>query len=130
MTICEHIKKSITSFTREILAMVFAFMDRRVRWYVKLVLVIGVLYIVSPYDLVSDTRFFWGQIDDLVVLRITYLIAKKIIDPAIMDECRERAARYLDAGTTGKLYYVSTIILIWGAVLLVIGRYLTRKIGR
>lgn len=108
----------------------FALWDRRVRWYVKLVIAFGVVYIVSPYDLISDTRLFWGQIDDLVVLRVSYLISRKIIDPVILDECRSRATRYLDAGSVNKRYYVSVMLLVWGFVLLLIGRYLTHKLGR
>ncbi len=108
----------------------FAFWDRRVRWYVKLVLAFGVFYIVSPYDLIPDTVWFWGQIDDIVVLRVSYLISRKIIDPVILDECRSRASNYLNTGAANKLYFVSAMLLVWGFVLLLIGRYLTHKLGK
>lgn len=130
MTIREHLKQYVVTFTREILAMWFAFWDRRVRWHVKLVLLLGVGYIVSPYDLIRDTTLIWGQIDDIVVLRVSYLISRKIIDPAIFDECRARATNYLDNGATNKLYFFSVLFLVWGLVLLLLGRYLTHKLGR
>jgi uncharacterized membrane protein YkvA (DUF1232 family) len=130
MTIREHLKQFVVSFTREILAMWFAFWDRRVSWYVKFVLAFGVVYIVSPYDLIPDTKLFWGQIDDIVVLRVSHLISRKIIDPVILDECRSRATKYLATGAANKLYFFSAMFLVWGFVLFLVGRYLTHKLGK
>jgi len=130
MTVREHLKQFVVTFTRDILAMWFAFWDRRVRWYAKLVIASGVVYMLSPLDLISDTVPFWGQIDDIVVLRISYLISKKIVDPVVLDDCRSRATRYLDTGMVKKMYFVSVMILVWGIVLLLMGRYLARKFGK
>jgi len=83
----------------------FVFGDRRVRWYVKLILLFAVTYVVSPYDMIKDTVPFWGQIDDIVVLRISYVISRKIIDPVILDDCRARANRFLEAGMANRLRF-------------------------
>jgi len=130
MTIREYLKQFIVSFTREVLAMWFAFRDRRVHWYVKLVIAFGVLYTLSPYDLISDTVPIWGQVDDIIVLRISYLVSRKIIDPLVLDECRSRATAFLDTGKTNRVYYVSVVLLVWGAALLLMGRFLARKFAK
>ncbi len=128
MNIGGHAQKALRAFSREIVALWFAFRDPRVRWYAKLCILIPILYVVSPYDLINDSVLFWGQIDDIVVLRISYLIVKKIIDPAILDECRERAAQYLESGPANKLRFAAALILMWGFVLFVVAKYLVHKI--
>ena len=129
ITVLGSLRKAVKSFSIEVLAMWFAFWDRRVPWYVKLILLFAVAYVVSPYDLIKDTVPFWGQIDDIVVLRIIYLISRKMIDPAILGDCRERAIKYLDAGMANKLRFVAALMLVWGFVLFLLARYLVHKIG-
>jgi uncharacterized membrane protein YkvA (DUF1232 family) len=129
MTIRGSLQKAVKSFSIEVLAMCFAFWDRCVRWYVKLILLFAMAYVVSPYDLINDRAIFWGQIDDIVVLRISYLICKKVIDPVILDNCRARATRYLDAGAANKVRFVAALILVWGFALFLIGKYLVHRMG-
>ena len=129
ITICGSLQKAVKLFSTEVLAMWFAFSYRRVPWYVKLILLFAVAYVVSPYDLIKDTVPFRGQIDDIVVLRISYLITRKMIDPAILGDCRERAIKYLDAGMGNKLRFVAALMLVWGFVLFLFARYLVHKIG-
>lgn len=130
MTIHRSLQKVVKSFSREVIAMWFAFWNRCrcVRWYVKLILLFAVAYVVSPYDLINDAVPFWGQVDDLVILRISYVICRKIIDPVILDVCRERANNFLDAGTANKLRFVAALILVWGFVLFLFAKYLVHKI--
>jgi uncharacterized membrane protein YkvA (DUF1232 family) len=130
MPIRESLQKAVKSFSIEVLAMWFAFWNRCVRWYVKLILLFAIAYLVSPYDLIKDTVLFWGQIDDIVVLRISYVICRKIIDPVILDDCRKRATKFLDAGMANKLRFVTGLILVWGFVLFLIAKYLVHKIGK
>ena len=129
MTIRGTLNKVVKSFSLEVLAMWFAFWDRCVHWYVKLILLLCIAYVVSPNDLIKDTVPFWGQIDDIIVLRIGYVISRKIIDPVVLDDCRERAARFLDAGTTNKLRFVTALILLWGFTLFFFAKYLVYKIS-
>ena len=44
------------------------FRDRRVSIWPKALLVLGVLYVVSPIDLIPDVIPFVGEVDDLVVV--------------------------------------------------------------
>lgn len=130
MTIGGSLQKAVKSFSIEVLAMWFVFWDRCVRWQVKLILLFAIAYVVSPYDLINDAVPFWGQIDDIVVLRISYVISRKIIDPIILDDCRERATKFLDVGTANKLRFVAALILVWGFALFLFAKFLVHKIGK
>jgi uncharacterized membrane protein YkvA (DUF1232 family) len=130
MNIRGSLQKAVKSFSIEVLAMWFAFWNRCIRWYVKLILLFAIAYVVSPYDLINDTVPFWGQIDDIVVLRISYLICRKIIDPVILDDCRERATKYFDAGTANKLRFVAALMLVLGFALFLFAKHLVHKIGK
>ena len=43
------------------------FLSRKTPWYVKLALVGGLLYIVSPYDLIPEWVPVFGVMDDLAL---------------------------------------------------------------
>ena len=130
MIIRAMLRKAFKSFSVEVLAMWFAFWDRRVQWYVKVILLLGIVYVVSPYDLIKDSLPFWGQIDDIIVLRISYVVSRMIIDPVVLDDCREWATKFLDTGRANKLRFVAGLLLVWGLVLFLFARYLVHKIGK
>lgn len=50
------------------------FLSRKTSWYVKFILVAGLLYALSPYDLIPDWVPVLGVMDDLAlaVLLITW----------------------------------------------------------
>lgn len=71
-----------------------------------------------------------GSIAYIVMLRISYVICRKIIDPVILDECRKRATRFLDAGSANKLRFVAALIMVWGFMLYLFVKYLVHIIGK
>lgn len=46
---------------------VAVFRSRTTPWYVKLVLIAGLIYIVSPYDLIPEWVPVFGVLDDLAL---------------------------------------------------------------
>ena len=52
---------------------VAVFMSRKTPWYVKLLLGAGLVYVLSPYDLIPEWVPFFGILDDLALA--TLLIA-------------------------------------------------------
>ena len=127
MRLWERLTSGLRGLSVEFLAIWFAFRDRRVRWYAKLLLVLPIAYVTSPIDLLADSILFWGQIDDIVVLRISYYLITKFIDPAVLADGREKAAAFLDAGRTNRLKFAATVTLVWGIVIFLIARYLLKK---
>ncbi|MFN8472080.1 MAG: YkvA family protein [Anaerolineae bacterium] len=52
------------------------FRDREVPWYLKLIPIIGIVYVVSPIDVIPDYLPILGQADDAAILAfaITWFI--------------------------------------------------------
>jgi uncharacterized membrane protein YkvA (DUF1232 family) len=59
---------NIFSHIREMIRRtVSVFLSRETPWYVKLILVAGLLYALSPYDLIPDWVPVFGLMDDLAL---------------------------------------------------------------
>jgi uncharacterized membrane protein YkvA (DUF1232 family) len=60
-------------------------------WYARLFVLIPIAYVFSPVDLIPDVIPIMGQLDDLAVVRYTYVLLLKIVPKSILEECREKA---------------------------------------
>lgn len=60
-------KNIFSSFREIILHAVAVFMSRKTPWYVKLLLSAGLIYIISPYDLIPEWVPVIGIMDDLTL---------------------------------------------------------------
>jgi len=127
MSLQERLIAAFQYLRIEILAIWFVFRDRRIRWYAKLLLVLPIAYVIFPLDLLTDTILFWGQIDDIVLLRLSYYLITKFIDPAVLADGREQAAAFLAAGQANRLKFAATVTLVWGFVIFLVVRYLLKK---
>lgn len=75
----------------EVSALYLAYQDPRVPWYAKLFAGCVVAYAFSPIDLIPDPIPILGYLDDLVLIPLGVLIARRLIPDAVLSECRERA---------------------------------------
>jgi len=59
---------------------VVVFLSRQTPWYVKLILAAGLIYILSPYDLIPEWVPVFGVLDDiaLAALLITWASGYKV----------------------------------------------------
>jgi len=128
MKLMERIRTGIRSFSIEAIAIWFAFWDRRIRWYKRALLALPILYVLSPVDLVSDMIPIWGQADDIVVLRISYLLIRKFLPAEALAENRERAAKFWHGRSVNRIVFWITTGAVWGFAILVLARYLYRKL--
>ena len=126
----ERFRQMLRSFSTEVLALWFAFRDRRVRWYVKVLIIIPIAYVVSPVDLVRDAMFLWGQVDDLVVLRVSHFLFTRFLDPAVLADSRQQAAAFLEAGRVNRLKFFGAIIAVWGITLFFALQWLLKRLSR
>jgi len=110
-----HVKEYIRKFFIEFLALWFAFKHPRVRWYAKLFILVPLGYLISPIDLIPDALSLVGigQIDDLLVMRYSYLILKKMINQDILDECRKKSGAYLAEKNNRRLTILIEIAAVW-----------------
>ena len=100
----------------EIAALGYACRDPRVPWYAKVLAACVVAYALSPLDLIPDPIPVLGYLDDLVLLPLGILLVVRMVPPAVMAECRERA----HAGAQAKTRWRWVVMVL---VLGVSGRY-------
>ena len=77
---------------QEIYALALAYRDPRVPWYARLVAICVVAYAFSPIDLIPDPIPLLGYLDDLILVPLGIALAVRLIPPAVLVECRARAA--------------------------------------
>lgn len=103
---------------RETSALYYAFLDRRTPALAKLVAGLTVAYALSPIDLIPDFIPVLGLLDDLLIVPAGAALALRLIPPAIMEDCRAKAAEGLGAGAKkAALVGGALIVGFWALVL-------------
>ena len=62
--------------------------DRQTPWYVKLILTVGLLYILVPMDFLSDTIPLFGWLDDLAIASFVVAFALRLVPKEVMGRVR------------------------------------------
>ncbi len=84
-------RQALERLDRELRAIAFACRDPRVRWYTKALGVAVVAYAFSPIDLVPDSYWILGLLDDFVLVPLGVVALRRMIPTEVMAECRQRA---------------------------------------
>jgi uncharacterized membrane protein YkvA (DUF1232 family) len=109
-------------------ALALAYRDPRVPWYARLVAACVVAYAFSPIDLIPDPIPVLGYLDDLILVPLGIALAVRLIPPAVLAECRARAAA--DSDRPVNWIAAGVIVAIW-LVLAALGVALAlRMLGR
>src|SRR5207237_7169519 len=82
----------------EVYTLYLAYKDPRVPWYARVFAACVVAYAFSPIDLIPDPIPVLGYLDDLVLVPLGVVLARKMIPPDVLAECRERARSKLAEG--------------------------------
>jgi uncharacterized membrane protein YkvA (DUF1232 family) len=88
----EWLRSKAARFEREVSALALACRDPRVGWPSRLVVLLTLLYIISPIDLIPESAHILGVVDDLILLPLTIFIAVRLVPADVMADCRTRAA--------------------------------------
>ncbi len=75
----------------EMYALYLAYRDPRVSWLARVFAACVVAYAFSPIDLIPDPIPVLGYLDDLVLIPLGIVLARKMIPAEVLAECRERA---------------------------------------
>ena len=100
----------------EMYALYLAYRDPRVPWYARLFAAGVLAYAFSPIDLIPDFIPILGYLDDLILVPLGIALALRMIPPAVMADCRVRAAEALREGRLTNWGAVAVIIAIWVAL--------------
>lgn len=116
----EEIKMKIKKIKYDLSALYLAYRKKDVPVYAKIIIIIAVVYALSPIDLIPDFIPVLGYLDDLIIVPFFIFIAVKLIPKNIMNQCREEADGLWKDGKPKKWYYAAPVIIIWLFVLFVI----------
>lgn len=116
-------KQRVRQLKRETYAIYFACKDPRVPWYARVFAGFVVAYAFSPIDLIPDAIPILGYLDDLVLVPLGIILVLKMIPPAVLSECRERAEATIGEGKPRNWIAAVVIVAIWLllGILMVIG---------
>ena len=111
--VVETWKQRARRLKTETYALYLAYRDPRVPWYARLFAVCVVGYAFSPIDLIPDPIPVLGYLDDLVLIPLGVALALKMIPPAMMAECREKAQAVMSQGKPTNWVAAAVIVAIW-----------------
>ncbi len=124
-------KQRVRELRVEIHALYLACRDPRVPWYAKAFAACVVGYALSPIDLIPDFIPVLGYLDDLVLVPLGIVLARRMIPKEVLAECRERARAAVAEGVPVNRTAAAIIIGIWvlgaAATGWLVMRYLARR---
>lgn len=119
-------KQRVRQLKKETYAIYLACKDPRVPWYVRVFAGFVVAYAFSPIDLIPDVIPILGYLDDLVLVPLGIILVLKMIPPAVLAECREKAEAAMDQGKPTSKIAAIVIVVIW----LILGIFAVIWVGR
>jgi len=97
----------------ETYALYLAYKDPRVPWYARVFAACVVGYALSPIDLIPDFIPVIGYLDDLLIVPLGIVLARRMIPQPVMAECRERAQVAMSEGRPTNWLAAAVIIAVW-----------------
>jgi len=64
--------------------------DRQTPWFIKLILAVGLLYILVPIDFLADTIPLFGWLDDLAIASFVIALALRLVPKEVMDRVKRK----------------------------------------
>ena len=107
------LKKKAEQITQNMSILYIAYKRKDVPMIAKIMIIIAIVYALSPIDLIPDFIPILGYLDDLIILPILIYISIKIIPQSILKECEKEAEKIIIDGKYKKWYYGIPVIIIW-----------------
>jgi uncharacterized membrane protein YkvA (DUF1232 family) len=114
----ERAKQWARDIKRDVVAVWIAARDPRVPWYAKALAFAVAAYALSPIDLIPDFIPVLGYLDDLIIVPLGLLLVIRLIPSDLMVEFRAAATRRASAPRSIVAAFVTVMIWISAAVLL------------
>ncbi len=126
MRAIEHWKQLAQRLKLEVYALYLAYKDPRVPWYARLFAACVAGYAFSPIDLIPDPIPILGYLDDLVLIPLGVLLARRMIPGVVLAECREKAKDLVERPTNWLA--AGVIIALWILLAAAVSIWLVRRL--
>lgn len=124
----ERWKKRVRQLKTETYALYLACRDPRVPWYARLLVAVVVAYAFSPLDLIPDFIPVLGLLDDLLLVPLGILVARKLIPALVMTECRAQATSLIQQGKPVSRVAGIIIVVVWVLAVVIAGLIVSRLV--
>jgi uncharacterized membrane protein YkvA (DUF1232 family) len=111
--ITEAWKQKARRLKAETYALYLAARDPRVPWHAKIFAACVVTYALSPIDLIPDFIPVVGFLDDLVLVPLGIALTLKMIPPAVLAECRQKAEITMAQDKPTSWVAAGVIVAVW-----------------
>lgn len=106
-------KTAASTLKKETYALFLAAKHPHTPWYAKLFAGVIVAYAFSPIDLIPDFIPILGYLDDLILLPLGVLLARKMIPEDVLQECRVQAETRITGHHPTNWIVGTLIIVLW-----------------
>ena len=113
MSIPDKWKSRARQLKTETYALTLAYRHAGTPWYAKIFAGLVIAYAFSPIDLVPDFIPVLGYLDDLLLIPLGVMLARKMIPSQVMAECRAQAQSTMQAGKPVTWGAAAVIVAIW-----------------
>ncbi len=113
MRALDNWKRRARQLKTETYAVYLAYKDPRVPWYARLFAACVVGYAFSPIDLIPDPIPVLGYLDDLILVPLGITLALKMIPPAVLAECRDKAEIAMSEGQPTNWVAAIVVVSLW-----------------
>ncbi len=125
----ESWKQKARELKIEMYALYLAYKDPRVPLAARIFAACVVGYAFSPIDLIPDPIPILGYLDDLVLIPLGVMLARKMIPQDVLAECQTQAREVMKRGKPVNWAAAVVIVVIWVSLALVAIRFVKRFIG-
>jgi uncharacterized membrane protein YkvA (DUF1232 family) len=126
MTFMQTWRSKARELKTEVYALYLAYRDPRVSWPARIFAGLVVAYAFSPIDLIPDPIPVLGYLDDLILVPLGAALARRMIPPDVLAECRVKAQEVMAAGKPVNWVAAGVIIAIWVALATLVTLWLVR----
>ena len=106
-------KRRARRLKAETYTLYLAYRHPRTPWYAKVFAALIVGYVFSPIDPIPDFIPVVGLLDELIVVPIGVILARKMIPADVFEECREKAGEVVKGEKPVSKVAAVVVVAVW-----------------